>query len=87
MQRCRLTQAPIHSKTKASDETLVMEDLSTRITRSFSIMQGCPWVAPRPLYILAVASRFLGPELASMYLLPTRIVLEDANSEIASVRS
>lgn len=49
----------------------------------FQIMGGCPWVAPRPLFVLTVGQRESDDPLT--YTLPTRVRRNDTAEELSKV--
>ena len=50
------------------------------VQASYEILQGCPWPAPRPLYVLA--ARQPGSEAGLTHTLRTRLALGDVENEL-----
>lgn len=46
-------------------------------------MKGCPWVLPRPVYVLAFCGEHEG--LGGTYTLRTKVEQQGASSELAKV--
>ncbi|CAD7699879.1 unnamed protein product [Ostreobium quekettii] len=58
-------------------------ELQKRIRDSYEILEGCPWVAPRPLYVLAF--RQPNREEPMTYTLRTRVWRDDTAAELAQM--
>jgi hypothetical protein len=59
------------------------EDLWQSVRDSYEVLHGCPWPAPKPLYLLA--SPQTDTEAGLTYTVRTRIPLEGVESELAAL--
>jgi hypothetical protein len=60
-----------------------LETRRNRVRGSYSVLEGCPWVAPKPLYLLAAERP--GQEAGTTYVLRTRMARMDIEDEMTRV--
>lgn len=54
-----------------------------RVCSSYKVLYGCPWVLPRPLYVLAAAQK--GSSAGSTYTLRTRISRQEEEDQLTKL--
>lgn len=67
----------------SDDYKRAQQEMWDRVRSSYQIMHGCPWVAPKPLYVLAARQR--ASDAGMTYTLRTRISRKEAEDELSRV--
>lgn len=69
-----------------SDDYKAAQEANWRAVReSYEVLHGCPWVLPRPVYVLATARNRIA-DAAATYTLRTRVERKEAEGELTRVR-
>ena len=72
---------------KPFTKPMLLLQLSIRVPMLLQVLEGCPWLLPRPVYVLATGSETHGEvEAGNTYTLRVRMAQKGAASDIAKVR-